>query len=132
MLSTRLKVLFTKYCVAFPENVVLTAHPSKSGGDWWYGASVRDKKSGFFPQTYVERVQTGTDLLMLDLHFLTPLVAVEATALYPYAGSNPDELSFAEGDTLAVIDRSDADWWKVEQDGLVFIVPAGYVGLVEG
>ncbi|KAF9650631.1 hypothetical protein BDM02DRAFT_1351141 [Thelephora ganbajun] len=100
--------------LSFPENVVLTAYPSKSGGDWWYGTLVRDKKSGFFPQTYVGRVQT-----------------VKATALYPYTGSNPDELPITEGDTLTVIDRSDADWWKVEQDGFVFIVPAGYVELVE-
>lgn len=100
--------------LSFPENVVLTAHPSKSGGDWWYGASARDNKSGFFPRTYVEVVQ-----------------AVRAIALYPYTGNNPDELPFAEGDKLTVIDRSDADWWKVEQDGLVFIVPAGYVELAE-
>ena len=52
-------------CLAFPENVILTARPSKSGGDWWYGTSVRENKSGFFPQTYVERVQTGTYLLIL-------------------------------------------------------------------
>ena len=58
--------------------------------------------------------------------------AVRATALYPYTGNNPDELPFAEGDTLTVIDRSDVDWWKVEQGGSVFIVPAGYVELVEG
>lgn len=112
--------------------MILTAHPSKSGGDWWYGTPVRGEKSGYFPQTYVEHVQTGADPLMLDLCCLMTFAAVKATALYPYTGSNPDELPFAEGDTLTVIDRSDADWWKVEQDGLVFIVPAGYVELVEG
>jgi hypothetical protein len=63
---------------------------------------------------------------------MTFVTAVNATALYPYTGGNPDELPFAEGDTLTVINRSDPDWWKVEQDGLVFIVPAGYVELVEG
>ena len=67
-----------------------------------------------------------------DLDHIMTSAAVRATALYPYTGNNPDELPFAEGDTLAVIDRSDADWWKVEQDGLVFIIPAGYVELVEG
>ena len=112
--------------------MVLTAHPSKSGGDWWYGTPVRDNKSGFFPQAYVERVETGANLAMLDLHHFVTVGVVNATALYPYTGNNPDELPFAEGDTLIVIDRSDADWWKVEQDGLVFIVPAGYVALVEG
>ena len=112
--------------------MILTAHPSKSGGDWWYGASVRDKKSGFFPQTYVERLHIGMNLLMLDFYCLLTSATVKAAALYPYTGTNPDELPFAEGDILAVIDRSDADWWKVEQDGLVFIIPAGYVELVEG
>lgn len=44
---------------AFGENLILTAHPSKSGSDWWYGTLVRDGKSGFFPKTYVEQVTTG-------------------------------------------------------------------------
>ena len=44
---------------AFAENLVLTAHPSKTGGDWWYGTVLRDGKSGFFPKTYVEPLQTG-------------------------------------------------------------------------
>ena len=77
-------------------------------------------------------MQTGTNLLLLELHCLMTFTTVKATALYPYTGSNPDELPFAEGDALAVIDRSDADWWRAEQDGLVFIVPAGYLELVEG
>lgn len=44
---------------AFGENLMLTAHPSKSGSDWWYGTVVRDGKKGFFPKTYVERVEIG-------------------------------------------------------------------------
>lgn len=112
--------------------MILTAHPSRSGGDWWYGSSTRDKKPGFFPQTYVERVETGTNPPKLNRLCLITFAPVKATALYPYTGNNPDELPFAEGDTLAVIDRSDRDWWKVERDGLVFIVPAGYVEVVEG
>jgi hypothetical protein len=112
--------------------VLLTAHPSKSGGDWWFGTSIRDGRSGFFPQTYVERVQTGGNPFIVNVSYLTAFVAAKAVALYPYTGNNPDELPFAEGDTLTVLDRSDADWWKVERDGLVFIVPAGYVELVEG
>jgi len=66
-----LKVLFlTNQRAAFSENTILTAHPSKSGGDWWYGTTVRDKKSGFFPQTYVERVQMGMNLLIFDFSIL--------------------------------------------------------------
>lgn len=41
-------------------------------------------------------------------------------------------MSFTEGDKLIVIDRSDADWWKVESDGVVYVVPAAYVEVAEG
>ena len=44
-----------KICVlAFSENVTLIANPSKVGGDWWYGKTVSNGKSGLFPKTYVE------------------------------------------------------------------------------
>ena len=43
----------------FGENMILTAHPSKTGGDWWHGATVRDGKTGFFPKTYVEQFTPG-------------------------------------------------------------------------
>ena len=58
--------------------------------------------------------------------------AVKARALYSYTGGNADELPFVEGDEVAIIDRSDADWWKTEQGGVVFIVPAAYFEVVEG
>lgn len=100
--------------LSFVENLIITAHPSKTGGDWWYGTSVKDGKSGFFPQTYVQMVEP-----------------VKANALYSYAGGNADELPFAEGDELSIIDRGEADWWKAERDGIVFIVPAAYLEIVE-
>lgn len=57
---------------------------------------------------------------------------MKATALYSYEGSNADELPFAEGDELTIVDRADADWWKAEQGGVVFIVPAAYLQIIEG
>ncbi|KAI0333129.1 hypothetical protein GY45DRAFT_1320068 [Cubamyces sp. BRFM 1775] len=100
--------------LSFGENLILTAHPSKSGSDWWYGTIVRDGKSGFFPKTYVEQV-----------------TAVIAHAVYDYNGSNADELPFSEGDQLTIVDKSDADWWKAEQGGVVFIVPAAYLSVAD-
>ena len=35
----------------------MVAHPSKSGGDWWYGRNVSTGKRGLFPKTYVEVVK---------------------------------------------------------------------------
>jgi hypothetical protein len=50
--------LFTCF-VAFGENLVLTAHSSKTGGAWWYGTVVSSGKVGFFPKTYVQTFETG-------------------------------------------------------------------------
>ena len=72
----------------------------------------------------------------LNLFFTFPFIyyawVVKANAIYSYAGGNADELPFAEGDELSIIDRSEADWWKAERDGVVFIVPAAYLEIVEG
>lgn len=58
--------------------------------------------------------------------------AVKARALYTYTASNPDELSFAEDEELSIIDTNEDEWWKAEQGGVVFIVPAAYLEVVEG
>lgn len=101
--------------LTFEENLILLANPSKTGSDWWYGKVVRDGTSGFFPKTYIDVVQI-----------------TKATAVYSYAGGNADELPFTEGDELSIIDKGDVDWWKAEQGGVIFIVPAAYLEVVEG
>jgi hypothetical protein len=57
---------------------------------------------------------------------------VKAKAIYSYAAGSPDEQSFTEGDELTIIDKSEEEWWKTEQGGVVFIVPAAYLEIVEG
>ena len=52
--------------------------------------------------------------------------------MFSYAASKSDELSFTEGDTLDIVDTTEDEWWKAEQGGEVFMVPAGYLELVEG
>lgn len=59
-------------------------------------------------------------------------VSVHATALYTYEGTSSDELPFAEGDELTIVEHADTDWWKAEQSGVIFIVPAAYLQLTEG
>ncbi|KAF8589690.1 hypothetical protein K439DRAFT_300209 [Ramaria rubella] len=101
--------------LSFDENVLIKAYPSKSGGDWWYGTLVKEGRSGFFPSTYVLELEN-----------------VKARALYAYAGEGADELPFAEGEELTIIDRSEEDWWKTERDGIIFIVPAAYLEVNSG
>ncbi|KIK11528.1 hypothetical protein PISMIDRAFT_690290 [Pisolithus microcarpus 441] len=93
--------------LSFGENVVIEAHPSKFGGDWWYGTTVNDGRSGFSPQPYVPVVEP-----------------VQATALYSYEGSSPDELSFTEGDALTVVNRLESHKGRAEWDGVVCAMPA--------
>ena len=59
-------------------------------------------------------------------------MTAKAKALYDYAGGNPDELSFNEGDVLSIVDKTEDEWWKTEKDGLVYIIPASYFEEVEG
>jgi len=60
------------------------------------------------------------------------LLSGKAKAIYAYASDNSDELTFAEGDILSIVDMSEEEWWKAEQGGVVFIVPAAYLEVVEG
>ncbi|KIM28843.1 hypothetical protein M408DRAFT_8613 [Serendipita vermifera MAFF 305830] len=99
--------------LSFSENTVIVAHPSKSGGPWWYGILPLTGKKGFFPHTYVQDLEE-----------------VQAVALYAYQGTNPDEFSFQEGDKITIVDRSEEDWWKTEQGNQILIVPAAYLQLV--
>ncbi|KAG8932121.1 hypothetical protein FRC01_000235 [Tulasnella sp. 417] len=101
--------------ISFGENQVILAHPSKSGDVWWYGSLARGGPKGFFPYTYVQVIDQ----------------VVKAKALYAYSATTPEEMSFSEGDTLDIIDRSEADWWKTEKEGSVLIVPASYLELHE-
>lgn len=49
--------------LAFAENCVVLAHPSKSGEAWWYGTLVLGGKKGFFPNAYVQVMDNGQTLL---------------------------------------------------------------------
>lgn len=75
--------------------------------------------------------QVRTYETLLDTPTLI-LLQEQAKAIYTYNASNSDELSFNEGDTLSIIDTSEEEWWKTEQGGVVLIVPAAYLELVEG
>jgi len=59
-------------------------------------------------------------------------ILAKAKALYTYTPGNADELAFNEGDELTIIDTSEEEWWKTERGGVVFIVPAAYLEVVEG
>ncbi|XP_030642408.1 SH3 domain-containing YSC84-like protein 1 [Chanos chanos] len=51
------------------------------------------------------------------------------TAMHPFAGQQPGDLSFAAGDKITVLTKTDSqyDWWEGELRGQVGIFPANFV-----
>ncbi|KAG8968021.1 hypothetical protein FRC03_008886 [Tulasnella sp. 419] len=100
--------------LSFAENLIINAYPSKSGDVWWYGTLVKDGNKGFFPNTYIQEVEK-----------------VRARAKYAYDALNADEMTCSEGQPVDIIDQSDPDWWKTEKNGVVLVVPASYMEIVD-
>ncbi len=61
---------------------------------------------------------------------ITPAPAVvRAKALWAYNldASDPDDLSFAAGDIITIVEETNADWWLGEHNGCKALFPANYV-----
>ena len=50
-----------------------------------------------------------------------------ASALYDYSAATPDELSLQAGQPYKIVDRSESDWWRAEDNGRCAMVPAMYL-----
>ncbi|KAF6714545.1 Protein arginine N-methyltransferase 2 [Oryzias melastigma] len=51
----------------------------------------------------------------------------ECVALCDFTGSGSEQLSFTAGDRLLVFDKSSADWWWAELQGVTGYAPASYL-----
>ncbi|XP_035687088.1 intersectin-1-like isoform X19 [Branchiostoma floridae] len=51
----------------------------------------------------------------------------DVTAMYDYNAGQDDELSFKAGQTITVIAKEDADWWKGTVEGRTGLFPSNYV-----
>jgi hypothetical protein len=120
--------------LAFKEDLIIDANPSKDpDGAWWY-ATLPTGKKGWVPSSYVQSF-TGEFQFVLEeegggecgFQVLTR-TAKQHESLYDYEATSAEELSFAAGETLSVIDQTDADWWKVEKNNAILLVPAAYLG----
>uniref|UniRef100_A0A5K3F927 SH3 domain-containing protein n=1 Tax=Mesocestoides corti TaxID=53468 RepID=A0A5K3F927_MESCO len=78
---------------------------------WWSGR-IGDR-TGIFPANYVEEVTSPSD--------------ITAMALYDFAASQDDELSFKAGDEICDINKFDEAWWSGRIGNRVGIFPANYV-----
>ena len=55
------------------------------------------------------------------------LAGEKYSALYTYSAQYEDELSFEAGDTVIVVAKDEADWWKGECKGKTGVFPSNYV-----
>lgn len=120
---------------------MIEAHPSSDpASPWYYGTLIKERKSGWFPSSYVAEVQDGASSSLCSQVYasqrLTSLatslsvsLVVQAKALYSYTGSSDQEMPFVEGDVLTIVEHTNESWWKAVSDGIVFLVPAAYLEL---
>ncbi|KAI8453319.1 hypothetical protein BY996DRAFT_8498788 [Phakopsora pachyrhizi] len=94
------------------ENIVIEAHPSKTDNDWLHGTDVKSGRTGTFPKAYV-----------------TELEVTWGKVLYGYTASSANEVPPIEDEIVAVVDTSDPDWPKVEEQGRVGLAPGAYIEL---
>lgn len=114
--------------LSFGENVVINVNPPKdSDSPWAFGTIENSRKSGWIPKSYVEALEGMFVLLMLLSVADDKLSTVRsALALYSYTAASEEEISFEEGQAVAIVDSSDADWWKAEKGGVIGLVPGSY------
>lgn len=109
--------------------MVLTTHPALDNDDWVYGTLATSGKSGWLPAAYVLSIENGA--WVVELPFLTH-TARSMKALYDYSPMSAEELALTSDQVYKVVDDSEADWWKIEQDGRIGLVPAAYLDASSG
>ncbi|KAJ1978089.1 actin organization and endocytosis protein [Dimargaris xerosporica] len=95
---------------------------------WWQGWYQRDPtQKGYFPNIYVQRVEDGAATGGSEGSALTG-IRQPAHMIYGYEAQHSDELTVTANEAVVILDRSDTDWWRVEnQAKQAGIVPSAYV-----
>ncbi|XP_040194848.1 intersectin-1 isoform X2 [Rana temporaria] len=127
------------YAATGPEQLTLAPGQlilirKKNPGGWWEGelqARGKKRQIGWFPANYVKLLSPGTNKVTPTE---PPKPAVLPTTcqvigMYDYIAQNDDELAFAKGQVINVLNKEDPDWWKGELNGQVGLFPSNYVKL---
>ncbi|KAJ1973661.1 actin organization and endocytosis protein [Dimargaris verticillata] len=95
---------------------------------WWQGWFQRDPaQRGYFPNIYVQRVEGDAAAGGSGDRTLTG-IRQPAHMIYGYEAQHSDELTVTANEAVMILDRSDTDWWRIEnQAKQAGIVPSAYV-----
>nr|XP_014342050.1 PREDICTED: intersectin-1 isoform X2 [Latimeria chalumnae] len=127
------------YAATGPEQLTLAPGQlilirKKNPGGWWEGelqARGKKRQIGWFPANYVKLLSPGTSKSTpTEPPKPTSAMAVcQVIGMYDYMAQNDDELAFAKGQIINVLNKDDPDWWKGELNGLTGLFPSNYVKL---
>uniref|UniRef100_A0A671MZ57 SH3 domain-containing YSC84-like protein 1 n=1 Tax=Sinocyclocheilus anshuiensis TaxID=1608454 RepID=A0A671MZ57_9TELE len=79
--------------------------------------------------SYTPKAQGKTPSDLSNPHTIQSGGALVVTAVHPFTGQQPGDLSFVPGDHITVITKTDSqyDWWEGELRGQVWLFPANSV-----
>uniref|UniRef100_UPI00398F441B intersectin-1 isoform X3 n=2 Tax=Pristiophorus japonicus TaxID=55135 RepID=UPI00398F441B len=107
----------------------------RNAGGWWEGelqARGKKRQIGWFPANYVKLLSPGTSKSTPTDAAKPPIttnVLFQVIGMYDYIAQNDDELAFAKGQIIGVLNKDDPDWWKGELNGVMGLFPSNYVKL---
>lgn len=79
------------------------------------------------PANYVASIENGKLLfLAVSWYSAKPTIAINANAIYDYSAASEEEMDLQSGKSYKIVDRSESDWWKAEDNGRCALVPAMY------
>jgi hypothetical protein len=69
--------------LGFYENEVIVVQPFQDeNSDWWYGTNEETEESGYFPKTYVEKIDSGMFARLNDLLNQIKMVSIYSFTSY--------------------------------------------------
>jgi len=105
----------------------------RSDTGWWQGelqaggGKGKKRSVGWFPASYVKLLAANEGGSSAAEPGTNNSSGEKYTALYTYEAQYEDELSFEAGDTVLVVAKDEADWWKGECQGKTGVFPSNYV-----
>ncbi|XP_069058591.1 intersectin-1 isoform X3 [Pleurodeles waltl] len=130
--------VIASYTATGPEQLTLAPGQlilirKKNPGGWWEGelqARGKKRQIGWFPANYVKLLSPGTNKSTPTEPPKPTLPSMcQVIGMYDYIAQNDDELAFAKGQIINVLNKEDPDWWKGEVNGHVGLFPSNYVKL---
>ncbi|KAI8840462.1 hypothetical protein BJ741DRAFT_530497, partial [Chytriomyces cf. hyalinus JEL632] len=126
--------------ITFAEGELITTIEKLDEG-WWQGTNGAGRV-GLFPAAYVEEVNGAAQPLVQSYEapapaheaFVPEVPApqaneghIEAIALYDYAATEENEVSFSAGDRITNVAFISDDWWQGRVGGIDGLFPGNYV-----